>query len=111
MPITISLSTETLPQMTHFFTNAIGSLYGVAYPLKFAYKVKELDYVVPKMEAYWWIEKDIAFEQAARSDWHWKLMIPVPSFVEKSEFHNTLKAAIEKGKVNSEMEINFEDNS
>ena len=51
------------------------------------------------MEAYWWIEKNIPFEDAERSDWYWKLMIPVPHFVEKPEFEKVLKTSWEKGKV------------
>ncbi len=90
------------------FTQAIGSLYGLAYPLKFAYKGMDKDFTMPKMEAYWWMEKDIPFEEAVRTDWHWKLMIPMPDFVEESEFQKVLESAREKGKVHKETTINFE---
>ena len=90
------------------FTKSIGSLYGVVYPLKFAYKARDKDFVVPKMEAFWWVEGTVPFEEAERKDWHWKLMIPMPDFVQEHEFLRVLEQSREKGKVANDLVLNFE---
>ncbi len=95
------------PEDAHFH-NAINSLYGIAYPLKFYYKEKGNDYVVPKMEGQWWVEGEVPFEEQERSAWHWKLMIPQPDFVSEDDFLSVLASAKENGKINEGIEVKFE---
>ncbi|MFY0672675.1 MAG: GyrI-like domain-containing protein [Bacteroidia bacterium] len=62
------------------FEDAMGFLYPVAYKTKFKSKALGRDYVVPKMEGFWYVESG-EFEDAAREDWCWQVMIPLPEFV------------------------------
>lgn len=65
------------------FTEAIETLYPVAYTLKFASK-RELgrDYVVPPLEGLWWADDMDSFTTARdKSRWSWTLMILVPEWV------------------------------
>ena len=48
------------------FEAAIGALYAVAYPLRFALKARGVDHKVAHLEALW----DL--------DWRWKLFLPLP---------------------------------
>ena len=71
------------------FENALESLYGLSYTLKFMYKNKEkpkgyFEYVVPPLEGLWWIKegvpKDLLLLQQSKEDWRWTLMIMIPDF-------------------------------
>lgn len=68
------------PNTSPAFTEAVETLYPVAYALKFASK-RELgrDYVVPPLEGLWWAE-DMETFTAARDKmrWDWTLMLLVP---------------------------------
>ncbi len=71
------------------FENALESLYGLSYTLKFMYKNREkpqgyFEYVVPPLEGLWWtkegVPKDLLMLQQSKEDWRWTLMIMVPDF-------------------------------
>ncbi|MGB0431357.1 MAG: GyrI-like domain-containing protein [Bacteroidia bacterium] len=62
------------------FEQAMGMIYPVAYKTKFKLKSLGRDYVVPKMEGFWYVESG-EFADAAREDWCWQVMIPLPNFV------------------------------
>lgn len=63
------------------FQNSIGAIYAAAYTLKFQYKEMEQDFVVPKMEAWWWVNSGLPFNETPRDQWHWKIAIRLPDFV------------------------------
>jgi hypothetical protein len=68
------------PNTSPAFTEAVETLYPVAYALKFASK-RELgrDYVVPPLEGLWWAEDMDTFTAARdKSRWDWTLMLLVP---------------------------------
>ena len=71
------------PNSSPEFTDAVETLYPVAYTLKFASK-RDLgrDYVVPPLEGLWWA-RDMASFTAARdkSRWDWTLMLLVPEWI------------------------------
>lgn len=82
------------PNTSPVFTEAIETLYPVAYKLKFASK-QDLgrDYVVPPLEGQWWAEDMDAFAAARdKSQWDWTLMIMVPEWIGEQEF----AAAVER---------------
>ena len=68
------------------FTSAMEAIYPVAYAIKFICKDRDQDFVVPKMEGQWWVEDDRPFEQVPRHEWHWKLLMRMPAFVDKTTF-------------------------
>ena len=65
------------PNTAPEYADAIGTLYPVAYAIKFASK-RQLgrDYVVPPLEALWWAPDMAAFTTARdKSRWDWTVMI------------------------------------
>lgn len=71
------------PNTSVEFTEAIETLYPLAYKLKFASKKERgRDYVVPPLEALWWADNMESFtEQRDKSQWFWTLMLMVPDWL------------------------------
>ncbi|MGD2101472.1 MAG: GyrI-like domain-containing protein [Acidimicrobiia bacterium] len=64
------------------YTTAIGWLYGVAYPVKFASKLQlDKDYTVMPLEGLWWAEDFSAFTEGDRDAWKWTAMIMQPDWI------------------------------
>ena len=79
---------------TEPFTQAIQTLYPVAYTLKFASK-RQLgrDYVVMPLEGLWWAEDMDAYTASRdKARWDWTLMIMVPDWIDQDLF----AAAVER---------------
>ena len=88
------------PNTTPAFTEAIETLYPVAYTLKFTSK-RELgrDYVVPPLEGLWWAEDMSAFTTARdKSRWHWTLMLLVPDWLGPEHVDAAIAQVAEKKK-------------
>ncbi|RXK83891.1 GyrI-like domain-containing protein [Filimonas effusa] len=88
------------------FSNKVQALYTVAFGLKFIYKEQDLDFVVPKLEGLWWfdIEKygQVNLAEAPnavpRSEWEYRLLIQMPSFVSVRSLREAVDNAVhEKG--------------
>lgn len=90
------------------FTSAIETIYPVAYAVKFICKDKEEDFVVPKMEGQWWVEDNRPFEQVPRHEWHWRLLIRMPGFVDKTTFEMAISNLKTKGKPIRLEDVKFE---
>lgn len=76
------------PNTSAAFSDAVATLFPVAYALKFASK-RELgrDYVVPPLEGLWWADDMDAFTRARdKSRWRWTLMILVPDWIDHDLF-------------------------
>jgi hypothetical protein len=83
------------PNTSPAFTEAIESLYPVAYKLKFVSK-RELgrDYVVPPLEGLWWAEDMDSFAAARdKSQWDWTLMLMVPDWADQAMFASAVEQA------------------
>ena len=95
----LSVSGKCAPEDQQF-QDAIEALYGVAYTLKFRLKENEMDFVVPKMEGFWWVdggaENQKNFSKTPRSEWYWKILIRLPDFVEEDHFTRAKYLAEEK---------------
>ncbi len=71
------------------FSKAIEALYSTAYAIKFAYKAAGSDFVVSKLEGLWWFDENKyagkspsnAALEVPRSEWQYRLLIMLPSFV------------------------------
>lgn len=63
------------------FDEAVGRIYKLAYAIKFLHKALGLDFVVPKMEGFWYVEGEKPFAEASREEWCWEIMIPLPSYI------------------------------
>ena len=85
----LTVSGKSSPESPEFL-RAIEQIYAVAYSVKFTCKAEDNDFVVPKMEAYWWIdggyEIQYRFAQTPREEWNWKIVIRMPDFVEQEHF-------------------------
>ena len=86
------------------FSNTIGTLYAVAYAVKFICKALGNDFVVPKLEGLWWYDEsklgklsmDEAPQKVKRSDWEFRLLIRMPEFVTPEIIKNAVTNTIEK---------------
>lgn len=90
------------------FNSAIEQCYAVAYGIKFICKAQDLDFTVPKMEAFWWVTGDLPYDETPRSEWHWKIMFRMPDFVGDAEFKQAVTAALNKGKLSANHQLKFE---
>jgi hypothetical protein len=85
------------------FTDNLEALYPVVYMIKFAFKAKEEDFVVSKLEGLWWYDEDRykgktidTAVEIPRSDWEYRLLIRLPDFVTKKDVETAVKSVIEK---------------
>lgn len=76
------------PNTSPAFTEAIETLYPIAYKLKFASKkTLERDYVVPPLEGLWWAQDMESFTSARdKAAWDWTLMLMVPDWIDRDMF-------------------------
>jgi len=91
------------------FLDALERLYTLAYAIKFGSKANELDFVVPKMEGFWWVEGDVPFEETPREEWNWKIMFRMPDFIGKTDFESAISNLIDKEKISSDHGLVFEE--
>lgn len=75
---------------------ALGVLYPVAYGLKFAFKAKGADFVVPPLEALWWADDPSAFVRGDRAAWRWTVMLRMPEGVDKALLEGARERARDK---------------
>jgi len=80
------------------YQQAIHSIYGTAYTLKFYYKKQGKDFKVNALEGLWSLEKGVfdLNNPAPREDWRWKSMIRVPDFVEEEVLNDLVPRLVEK---------------
>ncbi len=95
----LTISGQSSPE-DKLFLDAIGKLYSVAYAIKFLLKAEDLDFTVPKMEAFWFIEggeeNQHNFDKTPRDEWMWKIIIRMPDFVEESHFFRAVEGVKQK---------------
>ena len=77
------------------YSEAIESLFSVAYTLKFMVKKgKGIDYVVMPLEGLWWVDDMTKFSADKKDEWKWRALIMQPKYVTAEDF----KTAIEQVK-------------
>ncbi|BDD12184.1 hypothetical protein FUAX_46160 (plasmid) [Fulvitalea axinellae] len=62
------------------FQNAIRSIQASAYSVKRKCQETGSDFVIPKLEALWWVDSEKDFEETPMDEWHWKLLLRMPDF-------------------------------
>ncbi len=102
----LSLSGMSAPEDDLFLTG-IKAMYAVAYRVKAYYKQLDQDFVVPKLECFWWVESTLPFDQTPRKEWFWELLIRMPGFVEKSIVDDCVSLAIKKTGISMLDEVYF----
>ena len=93
-----TLKAGATPGTSREFQEAIGAMYGFAYTLKFASKlrtVRPIDYPVMALEGLWWTEgKGFAFDP--KRAWNYRLMILVPDHIDAAMFRAARRQLEEK---------------
>jgi hypothetical protein len=69
------------PNTSPEYQQAIETLYGMSYGIKFALKSQGYDHVVPPLEGLWWMENMNEFSRANIARWEWTMMIVQPEWV------------------------------
>jgi hypothetical protein len=86
------------PNTSPVFTEAVETLYPVAYALKFASK-RGLgrDFVVMPLEGQWWADDMDSFTAVRdKSRWDWTLMIMQPDWIDRDMFSAAVEQAGKK---------------
>jgi hypothetical protein len=86
------------------YADKIQLLYTTAYAIKFSFKAREEDFVVPKLEALWWFDeeryKDISIKEAPtlvpRSEWYYRLLIRMPESIGDKDIVHAVRIAADK---------------
>ncbi|UXX77770.1 GyrI-like domain-containing protein [Reichenbachiella carrageenanivorans] len=78
------------------FQSSVGAIYAVAYTVKKYAKSEQNDFVVPKMEAFWWVDEGLVFDETPKSDWQWQLMIRMPDLVSDEHVDQAVEEVIKK---------------
>jgi len=91
------------------FREAVGSLYSVAYTLKFAFKKdKAVDYPVMALEGLWYADDVTDFLTGKRDNWKWTIFITLPDVVTKKDVGEAVAAVKKKAKFPGFPEVRFE---
>ncbi len=91
------------------FQEAVGSLYSVAYTLKFAFKKdKAVDYPVMALEGLWWADDLADFLKGERDAWKWTAFIVLPDVVTKKDVAQAIETVKKKAKFPRFPELRFE---
>jgi hypothetical protein len=91
------------------FQEAVGSLYSVAYTLKFAFKKdKAVDYPVMALEGLWYADDVTDFLTGKRDNWKWTIFITLPDVVTKKDVGEAVAAVKKKAKFPGFPEVRFE---
>ena len=94
------------------FMRAMEELYAVAFALKFICKAEDMDFVVPKMEGFWWIDGGLEvqhqFSKTPEEHWNWKIAIRMPDFVEGDHYYRAVQKANAKAPQLNGANVKFE---
>jgi len=81
------------------FQNAIKVLYSASFTLKMKFVKKEdpnQDYVVPPLEALWYMENDQPWSMNNKENWYFDLMIRIPDHVKDEQIRKMIRLLEEK---------------
>jgi len=91
------------------FQEAVGSIYSVAYTLKFAFKKdKAVDYPVMALEGLWCADDVADFLNDKRDAWKWTLFIVLPDVVTRKDVAQAIDTVKKKAKFPRFPEVRFE---
>ena len=87
------------PAVVPEYTEAVQTLYGISYTLKFHFKKTQgVDYTVMGLEGLWWMPDMREFSLERRADWDWTMMILQPEFITPALVEEAKSQAAAKGK-------------
>lgn len=91
----ITISGMGAPERENF-QNSIAALYPVAFTIKKYCKTESQDFVVPKLECFWWVEEGLEFNEETKNEWQWQLMIRMPDYVTNDHVDQAVEEVIRK---------------
>ena len=95
------------PGTSQSFTDAVSSLYPLAYNIKFHSKTKlAMDYVVPPLSGLWWAEDMSAFCNDHKEQWQWTLMIRQPEWITTDIVDEMRQQVLAKDKKKKDSQLN-----
>lgn len=82
----ITISGEGNPNTSEMFSNAVQTLYPIAYTLKFMIKkgktaLTPCDYNIMPLEGQWWADDMENFITRNKDSWKWKIQLFMPDFI------------------------------
>jgi hypothetical protein len=81
------------------FQEAVGTLYGVAYTLKFSFKKgRGIDFPVMPLEGLWGCDDMAQFSMERRDEWKWTVMILLPDVVTVADVVETVAGLKKKSR-------------
>lgn len=97
------------PNISEEFTDAIQSLYSLAYTIKFTFKKEsEIDYSVMPLEGLFWSDDMRKFSPDNKKIWKWTVMIMQPKFITKKLFNDCPGEVKKRKNFQSLSKIRFE---
>jgi hypothetical protein len=86
------------------FLERIEALYSTAYTIKFEFKARGKDFVVSKLEGFWWFDEvkfpnktmENSSTDVPRSEWEYRLAIRLPEYVTKIDVEKTVAKVLLK---------------
>jgi len=96
------------PNVEPAYEEIVGTLYSMAYTIKFASKAMGKDYVVPPLEGLWWAEDMDAFSMDDKGAWEWTMMVMQPDWITEEMVEEARADVAEKKELPSLSELRFE---
>ncbi len=87
------------PNTSEEFKEAIKTLYSASFTLKMKFIKKETpkkDYVVPPLEALWFVEGNKPWSMEEKENWCFRLMIRIPDFAKDIQIQKAIQSLEEK---------------
>ncbi|MEM7548247.1 MAG: GyrI-like domain-containing protein [Bacteroidota bacterium] len=83
----LSIEGQSSPE-SELFLKSIQTLYEVFHHIKSQNTEEEDQFVLRPLEAFWWVESELPFEEVPREEWFWKLLLPIPDSVSEKNMVN-----------------------
>lgn len=80
------------------FQSKVSALYSLVYSIKMLMKKKDKDFVVAKLESFWWVDPDKPYTKVPREEWRWELLIRQPEFITSEIVERARQEVIKKEK-------------
>jgi hypothetical protein len=94
------------PNKSQAFKDAIGALYGAAFTLRFMLKKHSgIDFRVMPLSGRFHAAQPGELLLGRKDEWHWTLMIPVPSLVRQADFARAVAEASTKKKASPALSL------
>ncbi|SHK23933.1 hypothetical protein SAMN02745163_03460 [Clostridium cavendishii DSM 21758] len=92
----IAIDGKGNPNESKDYKLCLEALYKIAYSIKFTFKNRDLDFVVPSLSGLWYMENNEFFNEENKDKWQWTMMVAMPDYVQKEDFEEAKKATINK---------------